>query len=96
MGGNYFVLFGIDGDVFCLIDFVKDIENGCGVEGFRIQWLWETTRAYIDSDTLLMNMWDQIESKDGMYHIYLQEELGDPQTHAPQTKNIKSHHHPQS
>lgn len=31
----------------------------------------------MDSDAQLMNMWDQIKNKDG---IYLQEELGVPQT----------------
>lgn len=37
-----------------------------------------------------MNMWDQIKGKDDMHHLYLQEELGGPQTLAPQTKNTKS------
>lgn len=56
MGENHFVLFNIDGDEFCLIDLVKDVEKGCGIKRFKIQWMCETVRAYIGINTQLMNM----------------------------------------
>lgn len=51
MGEKYFVLFGIDGDEFYLINIVKDIEKGVGLKGsgcgIKGQWVWDTTRANI-------------------------------------------------
>ena len=71
IGGKTFWLDDIDGDEFCYMDLVKDLEVKFGIKGGKIQWLWDGCISNIESDANLIDMWDHIKPLNKYFHLYL-------------------------
>lgn len=68
--GKSIYLNVIDGEEFCFINLVKDIENGCGFKGAKIEWIPDGSIALIENGSQQLNMWDLIKSINGVFNLY--------------------------
>ncbi|KAM7489953.1 hypothetical protein LguiB_027437 [Lonicera macranthoides] len=79
VGGKKFVLGDVDGDEFCFMDLIKDIEEKAALTDFRVLWVKEGDLGVISNDVELIYMWDHIKAVKGVYHLYL-EKISGPST----------------
>ena len=92
IGGKSVWLNEIDGDEFCLIDLLKDVEDKCQVNGVKIQWLRGGSIKTIENDTHLMEMWDHIVVHENLFHLYVMESdySGSEKVNAGSNKALKT------